>query len=748
MCTQAIAAQLTSEHRASIRETVISQLAPLQNFAKAHSHPGVVADPYSPVSSQSDRRSAEVGASVDYRRSADYYSQSRPPISPLPPSSHRGPPPFVPHNTTWSPATQIALSAQRGSTDFAQSAQTREQQIAKAAASSFFAPTVVKPPVSSTFEPGNASAYQRGSTDLAHPAQTREQQIAKAAGSSFFAPTVVKPPVSSTFEPGNASAYQAPSHTALKPLHSARIAVAASAGLAPMWCVSRQQGGSSSNPVHRNHAPLHGRTPSGALAAAAAGNPQYTRATRGSFDQPQIRAQGSCDQPQSRGRSSLEKRAERGSFEQAYPRDRSSFDQLPASFRGSMPQPPQLRSSIEQPQPPQLRSSIEQPHPGGPFSFEESQHSLRSSIDQLHAAGKGNVAQLQAAARASFDQLQATAMASQALLGAIPEQGIPNQPSVQNTHSLGPFTQLRQAPGQSRTRPQHPFGQFGDASPSSNHPYSLARASCDYPQPVSGSSRASADCPRAQGPFTSQLDRAASIGAPVSRHSLIASQDFARLDEPMKRRAAAAALGVTSLLPNQFRPEQNRPSLQIDTAGSPFAQMDVQSYQPHALQLHALNTLNAMTRSAQPPPSQAKLWSQTQVSEHHQADHTGFPAMNAAFPQTPPANSLGISPATPFSSWSTGGFGCIHHSRQKHDQSPARSVLSEVGVNASDLQGAWGAHLDASAPTPGKGGSARGQSYNPFLQPQSTFSIREAKLQLQNPPPRDSSEGLSSALRV
>ena len=669
---------------------MITQLAPLQNFPKAHSYPGIVTEAYSPASSHSDRRSTEVRRSVDYRRSADGYCQSRPPISPLPPSSQRGALPFIPHSTAWSPATQVALSAPRGSTDMGHSAQSREQQIAKAAGSSFFAPTVAKP----------------------------------AAGNTYKSPSAANP-----------SAYQAPvapaaaglSHTALELPHAA----AATAVPAPAHCISRQLGGNAtagSNSVFRNNAPLHGRTPSAALAAAGAAKPQYTRATRGSFDQPQTRPRGSCDLPQSTGRSSFEERAERGSFEQAYPRGRTSFDQLPPSSRVSMHQPPQLRSGCEQ------------NHPGGQFSFVESQSSLRSSIDQLHAAGKDNVAQLQASARCSFEQLQARAMASQAMLGAIPEQGIPNQPPMQDVHSLNSFTQLTQVPGAGSTMPQYPFGQFVEPAPSSNRPYSLARASCDYPQAVPGS-RDSADFPRAQGLFTAQLERAASSGALVSQHSLISSQEFAKLDEPTKRRAAAAALGVTNLPPNQFWPEQNpRASMLANAAGSPFAQMGAQSYQPHALQLHALNTLNALNRSAQPSHSQSKLWSQNQVSEPSQADHGGFAATSASFPQTPPATSLGITPATPFSNCS---LSQSHHSRPGHSKSPARSILTEVGANASDLQGTWRAHLDASAPTPSRGASARGQSYNnPFLQPRSTFSIREAKLQLQNPTPRDFPEGL------
>lgn len=697
--TQATAAQLTTEHRAAIRETVIKQLAPLQNFPKAHSYPSNVIEPYSPVSSHTDRHGVDDRRSVDNRRIPDCYNtQYRPPIPPLPLASDRAVPRLPPHNSAWAPATQVALAAQRGSTDIAHSAQIREQQIASAAGSSFFAPAVVK----------------------------------AAAGNTHKPSSTMNP------KPFQAAAVAAPgaSHSHMPPEspHPAAAAAAASAFFAPAQGFTRQPGVSTgggmgvgmagSTSLHRSPAPLHGRAfsgaPAGAPAAGPAGKPQYTRATRGSFDHPHAR-----------GRTSFDQSAERGSFEQAHLRGRGSFDQPHPSFTGSIKQP-------------RMSHSFEQSHTGGRPSLQDGQSSLRNSIDQLHLASRSNVAQLQAAARSSFERLQARAMPSQTMLGAIPEQSVPEQPPVQHEHSLSPFTQLSHASGQSNNLPQYPFGQFVDSPSSSSRPYSLARASCDYPQPVPGS-RASADFPWAQGPFPAQLDRAGSTGAPVSRHSLIASQEFAQLDEPNKRRAAAAALGVTNLPPNQFWPEQHPgSSLQPNSAGSPFAHLNGQSYQPHALQLQALNTLNALNRSAQPPHNQAELWSQFQVSDHSHQDHNGFPATSPAFPPTPPTTSLGMTPATPFANWSAGGFVSPHHSRQNHGGSPARSVLSEVGANASDLQGTWGAHLDASTHPPSSGGPTRGQSSNPFLQPQSTFSIREAKLQLQTPMPRDFPEGLSS----
>ncbi|KAL3145639.1 hypothetical protein ABBQ32_003181 [Trebouxia sp. C0010 RCD-2024] len=704
---KATAAQLTIEHRATIRETVIRQLAPLQNFPKAHSYPSAVIEPFSPASSHLDRRSAEIrcGAldrlSVDNSCRPDSYPLTRPAIVGFPPASDRTVSPFAPSTSAWPPATQVALAAQRGSTDIAHSAQIREQQIASAAASSFFAPAVVKPAATNGYEPSNVanpSAFQApaaAASVMSHSHVTPQPAAAAAAASAFFAPAQV-----STRKLGGSTG--------------------------PGMGVGM---GTSNSSVHRNHAPpLHGKTPSGASAAGAAAKPQYTRATRGSFDQPQTHPRSSCEQLNTRGRTSFDRNEERGSFEQAHPRGRSSFEQPHPSFQGSMTQP-------------QMRGSFEHTCPGGRSSFEDNHNSLRSSIEQLHLAGRSNVAQLQAAARSSFEQLQSRAMPSQTVLRAIPEQSVPEQPPIPDEHSLSPFSRLSSASGQINNLPQYPFGQFVDPPCSSKLPYSLARASCDYPQPVPGS-RASSEFPWVQGPFTAQLDRAGSTGTPVSRHSLMASQEFAQLDEPTKRRAAAAALGVTNLPPNQFWPEHHAgPGVQPNLAGSPFSLMDSQSYQPHALQIHALNALNALSRSAQPPLSQADFWRQQQASEHSHQHRNGFPATSVAFPPTPSGTSLRRTSATPFSNWSPGDFDSPYHSRQNHDGTPARSALSEVGANASDLQGAWGAHLDAGVHTPSKGGSARGQSYNPFLQPQSTFSIREAKLQLQNPTPRDFSEG-------
>ena len=691
--TQATAAQLTSEHRATIRETVISQLAPLRNFPKAHTYPGMVVEPYSPASSHSDRHSTDFRRSIDHRRSADY-PQSRPPLSPLPQLAPRAALPFA-SNSLWSPATQVALAAPRGSTDTANLVLSRQQQIDNAAGSSFFSPTVVKP-VASKLANGTANA--------------------------------ASPPVHSS----HTAAAGSRSHAAVE---SSNLA-ASSAFFAPAQQPPRRSVDQNPSTLHGNHTSVQGKPPSSMFSAsAAAGKPQYTRATRGSFDQPQNRARGSFDQLAPRGRDSFDQHqsSQRGSFERAEPRARGSFDQLQPHFRGATPQP-------------QARGSFEQNGSGCFSSFEEAQSNLRSSLDNFQSAGRSSVAQLQAAARNSFEQIQARAAASQASLGAIPEQGIPNQPSLQGIQS--PVVQL---PGQGNSIPQYPFGQFVNPQPNPNHPYSLARASCDYPQPVPGS-RASADFPRAPGQTRTNLDRAASSGVPVSRQSLIASQEFARLDEATKRRAAAAALGVTNLPPNQFWPEQSanpEPSRQSNGAGSPFTQwppqspLDLQSYQPHALQLHALNTLNAMNISAQNSQAQPNLWSQNRPSRQSQAGHNDFPATGRGVPSNATASNPNNSSAAPFSKWPPDES--QDHSLQKVGGSPSRPALTEVGVNASALQGTWGAHIDAGSantPTPGKGGSGRGQSYNPFLQPQSAFSIREAKLQLQNPVPRDLSEGM------
>jgi len=482
-------------------------------------------------------------------------------------------------------------------------------------------------------------------------------------------------------------------------------------------------------PSHRASPPLHGKSPT----ATAAAKPQFTRATRGSFEQPQTRARGSFEQLQTRAR---------GSFEQPQTRARGSFEQAQTGARGRFEQAHG-----------RARDSSEQSHPRCRNSFEVA-HSAAGTSPQ--AIGRSSFDQLQA--RSSYDQLHTRH--SQSALGAISEH--PTTHSVMlPSHQMRHLNAFGQGPGQANHASGLTMDQF--AKPQANsagfhHP--TARASCDYPHAVANA-RASASAPRAQALYTAQLDRAASSGAPVSRQSVVASREFARLDEATKRQAAIAALGARPFPPNQMWPEQGANVNAPNALGSPFGQWpaqpaaDVPSHQPHALQLHALNTLHAMNISAQSPQGQPSFWSQTQHQPQSQAGHNGFPAANgfpanSNFPSTPPSTATqwhGDSASSPFPKWSPSGSHSSQHSLQKIGGSPSRPALTEVGgVNASDLQGTWGAHLDsgASTPTPRNSGSARGQSYNPFLQPQSTFSIREAKLQLQNPTPRDAGKMLNA----
>ncbi len=627
---------------------MVSQLAPLRSFPKAHTYPGIVTEPYSPASSHGDRRSA------DYRRSADFPPSAKPPL----PSSPLATRPGVPFgaNPAWSPATHTAPAAPRGSTDTPSTSFTREHQIANAAASSLFSPAVVKPaakPVAAKLVQESAPAIPEtflipGSSK---PEAKRAAEIASPAASSFFAPAVLKQPQQ---QPQRQRQRQRQRHQQQQQRQQQQ-----------QQQQQQQYQGQPSNPntpsVHRTPPPSHGNTPT----ATAVGKPQFTTATRGRFDQPQVRARGSFDQAQGRARSSSD--------------------------------------------------------------------------------------QLQATARSSFEHLQARAMTHQATLGAIPEQELPSAMSpAHQMQNLNPFGQLSQVPASANMVPRYSLGQFANSQANpEGYRYQLARASCDYPHAVANA-RASASHPRAEALYTSQLDRASSSAAPVSRQSLVASREFARLDEATKRQAAAAALGARIFPPNQVWPEQGAAEGSVMTPlGSPFGQwpaqpaVDLQTYQPHALQLHALNTLNTLNRSAQLPQRRSSFWGHPQQQPQGPAGRTGFPASSGFpasndFPSTPPANVPHANSPHACPKWSPNGSQSSHHSH-KPGGSPFRPVLTEVGgVNASDLQGAWGAHLDSGAntPTPRNSGSARGQSYNPFLQPQSTFSIREAKLQLQNPMPR------------
>lgn len=660
MCMpQATNAQLTAEHRATIRETVVSQMAPLLNFPKAHTFPGVVVEPYQPLSG---RHSADFRRSTDYRRSADFPPSARPPL----PSSPRPARPagnFGAKNV-WSPSTQAAMALPRGSTGAGLGTISREQQLASAASSSFFSPTVpkaaAKPVVSSLLR----EAAQPVSSLLLAPAPESEGKHAELASAAAAAPAHVQ----------RRQSVQ----------HQQQALLSGTAHL------------------HRVSPPLQGLPPT----AAAVAKPQYTRATRGSFEQPQTRA--------------------RGSFEQAQRRARSSFEQVPARSRGS---------------------------------FDDARHAAGGYFDHVPAAGRTSFDQLQTTARRSFDQMHASTHLSP--LGAIPEQ--PYMPSgfspSQDAQSSNPFSQFDQTLGPANMAHGYSARQLANCQP--NPPgfqASLARTSCDYPHAVANR-RASASGPNAPALYAPYMDRVASSCTPVSRQSLVASREFARLDEASKRQAAVASLGANLLPPNQLWPEGGADP--TPTMGSPFGQwpaqaaVDLQAYQPHALQLHALNTLQAMSRSPQLlPPDYPQFWSQHPSQPQKQAGHNVFPATHG-FPANPsfpsPSMTQGDSSGTSLPSWSSHGSQASHHSLQKNGGSPSRPALTEVGgINASDLQGTWGAHLETvvSTPTPQKSGSARGQSYNPFLQPQSTFSIREAKLQLQNPTPQGTDSKLNMTMNM
>ncbi|KAA6430088.1 MAG: hypothetical protein FRX49_00519 [Trebouxia sp. A1-2] len=640
-------AQLTPEHRATIRETVVSQLAPLRSFPKAHTFPGVMVEPYSPASSQPDRRSADFRRSADYRRSADFPPFARPPL-PSSPSAVRPPVPFG-STTTWSPSAQIALAAPRASTDTALAKLTREQQIANAASSSFFSPTVARPaakPVASNL-PAVPPTSPLLEVQTLQAEGDHAAELANAAASAFFAPAQLR---------------HVQSHQ-----HHGQMPVLKTV------------------PSHRASPQLHGNPPT----AKAAAKPQFTRATRGSFEQPQTRARGSFEQPQTRARGSFEQpqTGARGSFEQVHSRARNSFEQSQ----------------------PRCRNSFEEAHSAAGNS---PQVTGRSSFDQLQA-------------RSSYDQLHTRHNLS--ALGAISEH--PNTSSVMPpAHQIRHPNAFGQGPGQPNYASGLIMDQFTNSQANlAGFHHHTARASCDYPHAVANA-RASASAPRAQALYTAQLDRAASSGASVSRSSLVASREFARLDEATKRQAAIAALGARPFPPNQRWPEQGVNVDAPNALGSPFGQWpaqpaaDVPPYQPHALQLHALNTLHAMNMSAQSSQGQLSHWSQKLYQPQAKPVTMGFP------PQ------MGFPPTLTFHP---------HPLPLQHNgmvTAPARH--SQSGREVAHPPGTWGAHLDSGAniPTPRNSGSARGQSFNPFLQPQSTFSIREAKLQLQNPTPRDADD--------
>ena len=252
---QATNAQLTDEHRANIRETVIDQLAPLRNFPKAHTYPGQMAvEPYSPGSAQAGRHSHEIRRSIDHRRSAD-----RCPRYPLTAFSAPGTPmtPFG-ANSPWSPTTQIALAASKGSTDSDPARLSQEQLIANAASSAFFAPT---PLASRAAEASNSAMTSLLKPSTQQAGSQRATELANAAASSFFAPANLR--------------QQQPKQQPQQQHHLGA--------------------NTQASPMHRpTHPPLHGNSPTGAV------KPHYSRAMRGNFEQPQARARASFEQTRSR----------------------------------------------------------------------------------------------------------------------------------------------------------------------------------------------------------------------------------------------------------------------------------------------------------------------------------------------------------------------------------------------------------------------------------------------------------------
>lgn len=256
--------------------------------------------------------------------------------------------------------------------------------------------------------------------------------------------------------------------------------------------------------------------------------------------------------------------------------------------------------------------------------------------------------------------------------------------------------------------------------------FPLSRVSCDYPQGVSRQ-RASVDPAGGQLPGSAQLHRGNS------------------LDIALARQAQAAANRGGNFPPDRggnFPPDSLWLGQTYSThpaAGWP-AQHDMQDHMsPQALQLQALHALNAMNRAPQQPSAQQTQWGNSRRLRHSGSALSEFGANAFQFPPLHHQPLLSRLSAEPHPSVSIRSSMEAAGSSFGGRQSPSQQPTIEASASMSELQGAWGSHLDAGdglSSRPASSASLHSQAqHNPFLQPGSSFSIREAKQLLQHPKP-------------
>ena len=256
--------------------------------------------------------------------------------------------------------------------------------------------------------------------------------------------------------------------------------------------------------------------------------------------------------------------------------------------------------------------------------------------------------------------------------------------------------------------------------------FPLSRVSCDYPQAVSRQ-RASVDSAAGQLSGFAQPHRANS------------------LDIALARQAQAAAERGGNFPPDRggnFPPDSLWLGQTYSThpaAGWP-AQHDMQDHMsPQALQLQALNALNAMNRAPQQPTAQQTQWGNSRRLRHSGSALSEFGANAFQFPPLHHPPLLHRLSAEPHPSGSIRSSMEAAGSNFGGRQSPSQEPTIEASASMSELQGAWGSHLDAGdglSSRPASSVSLHSQAqHNPFLQSGSSFSIREAKQLLQHPKP-------------
>ena len=575
-------------------------------------------------------------------------------------------------------------------------------------------PAAAEPVVGSVWAPTAKQHFAHSNANRAkHTDLTREEELAAAAASSFFAPTPHRP------QP---------------PAKSQPPATSQPASDAPM----PQPAVSHSSPPHSQLPAAETASP-GSTAAAVPQHAQHDRAPTphgtpsSAFFELQHAQHGRASTPQ--GKSSLNmlgsQHAQRGTTTMSHGASAFLGPQHAQHERAGIPHARPVSAILESSSSPQLRQQHQ--HQGAV--------ARRSSPAAPGQQDPSHLGQPPSIAFHGFSdphrQTQAALLHHRQL-----------RPPMQWQHPIlfPPAGAHSQSAG------------FGAKNP-------FLRMSADYPQSVS-SHRVSADFLRGQAAGVSaQHSTASSLSDLLSRHSHSSEWEPTARHSLPRGQAGRVALSGGNLAPNGMLPGQSY--VPGASFGSPAQQQ--QRLSPQVLQMQALQRLHAL-RGGVPHQGSGLPGGHMGLSrlscdypQSSQLRHTGPApsALNAAaleFPAWREATRSIQAPLPPLVSStpnngamyslfggsssldrrpSLGGHASLGGNLSVGGNQPPSRHSSEARAKTSELQGTWGAHLDAS-PSPPSNSVSRQSSMNPFLQPESAFSIREAKQLLQHPAPEPS----------